>query len=149
MQIKMKEVTTGTTIEDRFASDNDLEVVDMDRREMEYLYSDNTGFVFMDTESFDQITMHKEMVGEVMKFLKPNTKIIGLVSEEKVVSIELPKTVDLKVTSTPPGIKGSTATNQLKEATLETGLKTRVPGFINEGEMIRVSTEDGSYMCGV
>jgi len=146
MQVKIKNVKTGVTLEKRLGSGEEVESVNLDRRELEYLYSDNTGAVFMDTVTYDQIALDPEVLGDALLYLKPNTSAIGLVAEEKVVSIELPKVVDLKVTQTPPGIKGATATNQLKEAELETGLKTRVPGFIGEGEIIRVSTEDGSYI---
>ena len=149
IQVKIKSVANGQILEKRLRSGEEVEAVDLDRREMEYLYSDATGHVFMDTESFDQTNVSEELVGQSMKFVKPNTHIIALVSEEKVVAVELPKTVDLKVKDTPPGIKGSTATNRLKEATMETGLKTRVPEFIGIGEVIRVSTEDGSYLSRV
>ena len=146
MQVKIKNVKTGVTLEKRLGSGEEVDSVSLDRRELEYLYSDNTGAVFMDTTSYDQVALDPEVLGENLKYLKPNTSVIGLIAEEKVVSIELPKVVDLKVTETPPGIKGATATNQLKEATLETGLKTRVPGFIGEGEIIRISTESGEYL---
>lgn len=144
--VKLKNVKTGAQLEKRLASGEDVEQVDLDRREMEYLYSDADGHVFMDQASYDQITVSKEMLGDDMLYVKPNTVIGALLSEGNVVSIELPKAVDLKIIDTPPGIKNATATNQLKEATLETGLKTRVPPFINIGETVRISTEDGSYM---
>ena len=88
----------------------------------------------------------KDVFGDDILFLKPNTQLTAEFFEGKVVSYELPKTVDLKVTDTPPGIKGATATNQLKDAIMETGLKTRVPPFINIGEVLRISTETGGYL---
>jgi elongation factor P len=149
IQVKIKSVATGQILEKRLRSGEEVEQVDLDRREMEYLFSDNSGHVFMDTENFDQMSVSAAMVGDAMKFVKPNTKLTAFVSEGNVVAIELPKTVDLLVKETPPGIKGATATNRLKEALMETGLKTRVPEFIGIGETIRISTEDGSYLSRV
>ena len=145
VSIKIKNVINGSIIEKRLRSGEDIEVVDLDRRPMEYLYPESSGFVFMDQDNFEQITLPKALVGDFMGYLKPNTVITVLIAEAKPVSIELPNVVELQVTDTPPGIKGATATNQLKEATLETGLKTRVPPFISIGEVVRINTEDGSY----
>jgi elongation factor P len=146
VNVKLKRIPDGSTLEKRLRSGEEVERIELDRREMEYLYSDNTGHVFMDSQSYDQTTLSDDLAGEYMPYLKPNTNVTVLIADGKPVSIELPATVDLQVTDTPPGIKGATVTNQLKEATLETGLKTRVPGFIDIGETIRVSTSDGSYM---
>ena len=149
VQVKLKRVPEGTTIEKRLRSGEDVERVDLDRRPMEYLYEEASGsgggYVFMDVENYDQITLPADLVGEQMPFIKPNTQVTVLFTEGKAVTLELPGSVDLRVTDTPPGIKGATVTNQLKEAELETGLKTRVPAFIDTGETIRVSTADGSY----
>jgi elongation factor P len=145
VNVKIKRVPDGATVERRLRSGEEVERVDLDRRDMEYLYSDNSGHVFMDSKTFDQVTISKELVGDAMFYLKPNTGCTVLFSEGQPLSLELPSTVDLQVTETPPGIKGATVTNQLKEATLETGLKTRVPGFIENGEIVRVSTTDGAY----
>lgn len=146
VQVKLKRVSDGTTIEKRLRSGEDVEQVDLDRREAEYLYQDGDGYVFMDTQTFDQFTLPSDMVGEQMLYLKPNTTVQTLFAEGKPLLIELPGMVELQVTDTPPGIKGATATNQLKEATLETGLKTKVPPFIEVGEVVKVSTSDGSYL---
>jgi elongation factor P len=146
VQIKCKCVTDGSSVEKRLRSTEEVEPAFLDRREMEYLYLDSSGLVLMDTENFDQITIPKELVGDATLYLKPNTKITTLMTGGNVISVELPKTVDLEVTETPPAIKGATATNQMKEAVLETGLKTRVPPFVNIGEIVRISTEDGSYL---
>lgn len=146
IQVKLKRVPDGSYIEKRLRSGEEVEVINLDRRVMEYLYTDSSGHVFMDTESYDQVTLSKEMVEDAILYLRPNTQVTVTVAENQPIMLELPKTVDLKVTEAAPGIKGATATNQLKEATLETGLKTRVPNFIAEGEVIRISTEDGSYL---
>ncbi|MCC7193852.1 MAG: elongation factor P [Phycisphaeraceae bacterium] len=146
MQVKIKNVKTGVSLEKRLGSGEEVEAVNLDRRELEYLYSDNTGAVFMDTTDFEQTALDPDVLGDSLLYLKPNTSVTGLVAEGKVVSIELPKVVELKLTETPPGIKGATATNQLKEAVCETGLKIRVPGFISQGETVRISTESGEYL---
>ena len=113
---------------------------------MEYLYSDNEGHILMDLETFEQDTISKDVFGKDILYLKPNTQLTAAFHDGKIVSYELPKTVDLKITDTAPGITGATATNQLKDATLETGLTTRVPPFIEVGEIIRISTESGGYL---
>lgn len=145
VSIKIKNVIHGAILEKRLRSGEDIEVVDLDRRPMEYLFTEASGHVFMDQDSFEQISLPDALVGEFMGYVKPNTVITVLICEGRPVSIELPNVVELSVTETAPGIKGATATNQLKEATLETGLKTRVPPFIGVGEMVRINTEDGSY----
>lgn len=143
--VKIKNVVNGMFLEKRLRSGEDIEVVDLDRRPMEFLYSEPSGHVFMDQESYEQISLPETLVGEFMGFVKPNTVITVMICDGRPVSIELPNVVELKVTETAPGIKGATATNQLKEATLETGMKTRVPPFIASGEVVRINTEDGSY----
>jgi elongation factor P len=145
VQVKIKNLNTGATIEKRLRSGEEVEQVDLDRREMEYLFTESAGHVFMDQASFEQVTLPDELVGSSMGYVLPNTVIVVLFCDGNPVSIELPATVELAVTDTPPGIKGATATNQLKEATLETGLKTRVPPFIGIGEKVRINTTDGSY----
>jgi len=145
VSVKIKNVINGYIIERRLRSGEEIDVVDLDRRPMEYLYAEASGFVFMDQDNFEQITLPEALVGDIMGYVKPNTVITVLICENRPVSIELPNVVELKVTDTPPGIKGATATNQLKEAILETGLKTRVPPFIGVGEVVRINTEDGSY----
>lgn len=146
IQIRYKEVLTGKGLEKRLASSDDIEVVDLDRRPMEYLYSDNTGATFMDAENYDQQTIHKDVLGDSLMYLRPNTTVVVLCHDGNPISLELPAAVELTITDTPPGIKGATATNRMKEATLETGLKTKVPEFITSGETVKISTEDGSYL---
>ena len=146
VQFKLRDVAKGTIQDKRVCATDDIETTTLDTRDVEYLYSDNEGLVMMDLETFDQDTIPKEVFGDDALYLKPNTQLMALFHEGKVVSYEMPKTVDLKVTDTPPGIKGATATNQQKDATLETGLKTRVPPFIEIGETIRVNVESGQYL---
>jgi elongation factor P len=146
VQFKLRDVTKGTIMDKRVGATEDIETVTLDRRQVEYLYSDQTGHVLMDMETYDQTTIAKEVFGDDILYLKPNTQLMAMFYEGKVVSYEMPKTVDLKVIDTPPIIKGATATNQLKEAKLETGLTTRVPGFLLTGETIRINTETGEYL---
>jgi elongation factor P len=146
VQFKLRDVGKGTIQDKRVGATDDIQTAVLDRRQVEYLYADAHGYVLMDLETYDQNTVPREVFGDDILYLKPNTQLTAMFHEATVVSYELPKTVDLKVTDTPPGIKGATATNQQKEATLETGLTTRVPPFIQIGETIRISTETGAYL---
>jgi len=146
IQCRMKNVATGAVSEKRLRATEEVDRIDLDRREMEYLYSDASGHVFMDQQTFEQLTIPEDLLGDDMQYLKPNTVITVLMHEGRPVSVELPSVVDLQVTETAPQAKGATATNQLKEAELETGLKSRVPPFIEVGDTVRISTQDGSYV---
>lgn len=145
-QVKFKNIQTGAHQEKRLRSAEEVDQVNLDRRPMEYLYSDASGAVFMDNETYDQINIPADVLGNALQYVKPNTGVVGMVFNGNVISVELPAAVDLEVKDTPPGIKDATKTNQLKEATLETGLVTRVPPFIKIGETVRVSTETGEYL---
>lgn len=146
VQVKLKDVQSGNHIEKRLGSSDDIEVTTLDRRNMEYLYQDGDSYVFMDTENYDQVNLPADTVGDSMLYLRPNAQTIVLFHEARPLLLELPPAVELTVTETEPGVKNAAATNVVKEAVLETGLKTRVPQFISEGETIKVSTSDGSYM---
>lgn len=146
VQFKMRDVSKGTIMDKRVGATDDIQTTNLDSRQVEYLYSDNEGHILMDLETFDQNTIPKDVFGDDILYLKPNTQLTAAFHDGKIVSYELPKTVDLKVTDTQPSIKGSTATNQLKDAEMETGLRTRVPGFIEVGEVLRISTETGNYL---
>ena len=147
VQAKLRCLADGIIIEKRLRSTEELDEAFLDKRDMEYLYSDGTGHVLMDNQSYDQVNIPADLVGDSAKFLKPNTPLTTLTHEGNIVAIELPKVVELMVTETTPMPRGATATNQMKEAVLETGLKTRVPPFIEVGEVVRISTEDGSYIA--
>lgn len=146
VQFKLRDVSNGRIMDKRVGATEDIEITTLDSRTVEYLYSDNTGHILMDMETYEQDTIAKEVFGDDIKYLKPNTQLTALFHDGKLVSYDLPKTVDLQVKDTQPGIKGATATNQMKDAELETGLNTRVPPFIEVGEIIRISTETGQYM---
>jgi len=147
VQAKLKSPIDGTSIDKRLRSTDDLDHAFVDRRQMEYLYSDKAGHVLMDNQTYDQITASDELIGEAIRFFKPNTPLIALTHEGNVIGVEMPKSVELAVTETTPTPKGATVMNQMKDAVLETGLRTRVPPFIEVGDVVRVSTEDGSYMA--
>ncbi len=149
VQCKLKSISTGSISEKRLRTADDVEQAILDRRVMQYLYSEPAGHVFMDNETFDQLTMPEELLGDAMKFLKPNTDVTVLVYKNNPITLELPNFVELAVAETTPQARGATATNQSKDATMETGLKTRVPPFIEIGEVLRISTEDGAYMSRV
>jgi elongation factor P len=146
VQARLRSLIDGTIIDTRLRSTDDVEQIYLDRREMEYLYSDKTGHVLMDSQTYDQITVGNDLIGESIRYFKPNTPLSVLTHEGNVIDIELPKSVDLAVTETTPTPKGATVTNQMKDAVLETGLRTRVPPFIDVGDVIRINTEDGSYV---
>lgn len=146
IQITAKDIIKGNTLERRLGSGDDIEVVDLDRRAFEYLYSDSAGAVFMDKDSFEQITLSPGILGDSLLYLRPNTECILLLHDGNPVTIELPAAVELTITDCPPEVKGATVTNQMKDAETETGLKVRVPAFIKQGENIKVSTADGSYL---
>jgi elongation factor P len=148
-QTKLKSLMDGSIQNVRLRSEEVIEEAFLDKRNYEYLYSSGDGHVLMDTENFDQITLDDDAFGDGPKYLKPNTQLQVSMYEGRPVVITLPNTVDLEVTDTPPEIKGATATNQTKPATLETGLVVTVPPFIKVGELIRVDTRTGEYVTRV
>jgi elongation factor P len=146
LQLKLKNLKTGSITVNRVRPQDKVEQAYLDKREMQYIYQDGDGYVFMDTETYDQITLGREWVGELMLYMKEGNKAQVVFYEGKPISLELPATVDLKVTHTEPGLKGATAAAQFKPATLETGLKLSVPPFVNLGETIAVDTRTGEYL---
>lgn len=149
VQAKLRGVDGSGIAERRFNSDAVIDGATLDRRDMEYLYSDASGATFMDTDDYEQHIIPENVLGDSLLYVRPNASCTILFSDGTPVSLELPSAVDLVIADTPPGIKGATATNQMKEATCDTGLKTKVPPFIVTGETIRVSTDDGSYISRV
>jgi elongation factor P len=147
VQVKMRNFKSGTMIEHRFSSEDKVEKASLDEQEMEYLYDDGEYYYFMNTESFEQMHLVKDLLGDATDYLTPNLKVLVEFYEGKPISVELPATVDLTVAETEPGIKGASVSNVTKAAKMETGLVVQVPPFINEGEKIRVSTSDASYQA--
>ena len=145
VQCKMRNIRTLTLADTKWRSEEDIERATLDEREMQYLYNDADMFYFMDTTSFEQVHITSEALGDSKGYLKADSVIRVEFYEEEPVGIELPSSVDLLVKETSPGIKGATASAQVKPATLETGLVVSVPSFINEGDTIRVNTETGEY----
>ncbi len=146
VQTKMKNIKTGNNAEYRFRSDETAVKASLDSKEMEYLYSDGDNFHFMDTQTYEQIALGTDMVGDAALFLLPNTKVNVVFYQGAPLSIELPGSVVLKIVETEPTMKTATVTSSYKPAILETGLKTQVPPFLNEGDEIRVDTTDGKYL---
>ena len=146
VQVKMRNFKTGTMVEHRFSSEDRVEKAALEEHEMEYLYDDGEFFYFMNTESFEQMHLTKELLGDATNFLIPQLKVHVEFYEGKPIGVELPPSVDLTVVETEPGIKGATVSNVTKPAKLETGLVVQVPPFISEGEKIRVSTADEAYL---
>ena len=147
MRTKLKDVVDGYVLERRFNIGEKLEDVRVERREFQYLYQEGEDYIFMNNETFDQHPIAKELITGV-DYLKESMDVEVVVdaSTETVLYAELPTKVVLQISYTEPGLKGDTATNTLKPATLETGAEIRVPLFINEGEFVEVDTRDGSYV---
>lgn len=146
VQTKLKNMTSGVIIEKRLRSVDQIEVPYVETKEYEYLYSSGDEHVFMDTQTFDQISFPPDMIGASMQYLLPNSKVMVKYVDDKPVSVEIPQTVEMTITDTPPALKGATVTNQYKEATTETGLLIQVPPFIEPGERVRIDTRTGEYI---
>ena len=146
VQAKMRNVKTGLSTEQRFRSEDTLEKVHLDTKTMQYLYHDAAGYHFMDNDTYEQFALGADVLGDTMSYVVPQFTVTMDWFEGRSVGIEIPASVDLKVVETAPGIKGATASAQKKPATLETGLIVQVPSFINEGEIVRIGTENGDYL---
>jgi elongation factor P len=146
VRIKMRNIRNGTLSDQKLRSEDSVERATLDERQMQYLYQDGTDYYFMDTTTFEQVHISSEALGDSVNYLKAEMTIQVEFYGSEPVGIELPVTVDLKVTDTVPGIKGATASAQVKPATLETGLVVQVPPFVNPGDLIRVSTDTGEYL---
>jgi elongation factor P len=146
LTLKLKNLKTGFVSNNRFHPEDKVEQAYLDTRDMQYLYQDGDGYVFMDKESYDQITLGKEWVGDLIQYLKENEDAKVTFYGEKPVSLELPNTVELKVVDTDPALKGATAAAQYKPAKLETGLKITVPPFIAIGDLVQIDTRTGEYL---
>jgi elongation factor P len=146
LNLKLKNLKTGAVTPKRVRPEDKVEQAYLDKREMQYLYQEGDGFVFMDKETYDQITLSREWVGEQMLYLKENDDAQVTFYDGKPISLDLPATVELKVVETEPSVKGATAAAQYKPATLETGLKITVPPFIGIGEVVQVDTRECKYL---
>lgn len=144
-KLKVKNVRTGAITELSFNSGYQIEKISIDKKIMQYLYDTGDALVFMDNETYDQIELQRDLLTWELNFLVANSEVEIAMYEGEVLGISLPAKVALKITECAPGAKGNTVTNATKDAVLETGLRLRVPLFIEEGEIINVRTDDGSY----
>ena len=145
VQVKMRNLRSGSMNEHRFSSEDRVEKAALEEVEMEYMYDDGEYYYFMNTENFEQTHLTKEQLGGGVEFLIPQLHVHVEYYEGKPISVELPPTVDMKVVETEPGIKGASVSNVGKPAKMESGLMVSVPQFVNEGDVIRVSTSEGTY----
>ena len=147
VRTKLKSLTTGKVVENTFNSGVKVQTARVENRAHQYLYKDELGYTFMDSETFEQVIIQENLI-EGARFLKDGAEVSILfhAEEEKPLSVELPAHVVMQITYTEPGIKGDTATNATKPATLESGVEVQVPLFINEGDKVKVDTRTGSYM---
>ena len=146
VRTKYKNVKTGSVVERSFNPNEKFEQAQLDRRDMQYLYSDSELYYFMDQETYDQTPIAADKIGDGIKFLKEEMICKILSYKGEIFSVELPITVDLKIVECEPGVKGDTATNVIKYATLETGATVKVPLFIDQDEVIRIDTRTGEYL---
>ena len=146
VRTKLKHVLTGKVVDRTFNSDTKVDTATVDRREMQYLYHDGDGYVFMDTSTYDQLTLPEAVVGEASNYLLENATATVAMHEGNPLYIDLPASVELEVTYTEPGLQGDRSTGGTKPATVETGLQIQVPLFISTGEKVKVDTRDGSYL---
>ena len=146
VRTKMKQVLTGKVVEKTFNAGVKVEVAVVEKRDMQYLYKDGTDYVFMDTTSYDQITISGATVGEAANYMLENAEVIVAMHEGNPLYVELPASVALEITYTEPGIQGDRSSGGTKPATLETGIDIQVPLFIKQGEKVLVDTRDGSYL---
>jgi elongation factor P len=146
VQTKLKSMKSGAIIEHRFRSEDRIEQAYLETHEVEYLYSDGSAYYFMNTESFEQFHLPSELLEDAIPYMVPNIKLKIEFYEGKTIGVEMPASVELRVVSTEPALRGATVSNVNKPATLETGVVIQVPPFVNEGELIRVDTNEGKYL---
>lgn len=146
VQAKLRSITSGNSFEHKFRSEDTLERAVLEQKEMQCLYEEGDGYVFMDTKDYEQITLDKDTLGDAVKYLLPNTMLTVEFHDGRPVGVELPHSVELKIVETEPPLKGATASGGAKPAKLETGVMVDVPQFIEVGETIRVDTRDGKYL---
>ena len=149
IQARMRNIRTGTLMDEKFRAEEDVERATLDEREIQYLYKDGDHYYFMDTSNYEQIHISADALGDSMDYVIPEMTIKVEFYDVEPVGIELPSTVDLIVKETVPGINRATASAQVKPATLSTGLVISVPSFVNEGDKVRVNTETGEYQSRV
>ncbi len=145
VQVRMRNLRNGSMMDNRFSSTESIDRAILEDQDMEYLYDDGEYYYFMNIESYEQMHLTKDILGDAVDYLIPNLKVKVAFYEGKPMSVELPASVNMTVMETEPGLKSASVSNVTKAAKMETGLIVQVPAFINEGEKIRVSTSEGSY----
>ncbi len=146
VRTKLKNVKSGKVVENRFRAGEAIEIVRIERKEFQFLYRDSSGYVFMDKDTYEQITVPEEQVGEGAVFLKDGESVDILFNGTEITGIELPITVELKIVETVPGVRGDSANAGKKPARTETGANVNVPLFINEGDVVKIDTRTGGYI---
>jgi elongation factor P len=146
VQVKMRNLRYGKALDQRFASTDTIEVLPTERKTLEFSYADRDTYAFIDPNTFDQIEMSETTLGDVRNYLTAGGKVDVLLVDDKPLTVELPSAVSLKIVESAEGIRGDTTSNVQKPAKLETGLVIQVPLFVKEGEVVRVSTIDGTYL---
>ncbi|NCC30781.1 MAG: elongation factor P [Chloroflexia bacterium] len=148
VRVKLKNLNNGKVMEDRFRAGADIDIVRIERRPMQYLYREGESLIFMDNSTFDQIPVTEAMMGDAARFLKENENadLVYDADREVLLGVELPIFVALEVVETTIAVRGDTATNVTKPATLETGAVIQVPGFVNEGDRLKIDTRSGEYI---
>ena len=146
MRVKFKNLYTGAILERTFKQADRFKEITPTKRKKQFLYSDSEGYHFMDMETFEQLSYPKEKMGDLANYLSENLEVEALYLDDKFLSISLPTSVDLKVVTTVPGIKGDSVSNMMKPATLETGVEVNVPLFVKEGDVVKVDTRSGEYL---
>lgn len=147
VRTKLKSITTGRTLDHTFPAGHSIDPVRVERRVFQYLYEDEFSFHFMNNETYEQVAVNKELV-DYPEFMKEgmNVEILFHAQEERPLVVEMPQNVELQITYTEPGVRGDTATNAQKPATVETGAEVRVPLFINQGDVVKIDTATGNYL---
>ena len=143
---RLRNLRTGAVVDKTFRAGERMEHATIERRDMQFLYRAGDEFVFMDTETFDQMPLSEQTVGDGAKYLKPDMEVRVVTYDEELLGVEVPNSVELQVTKTDPGLRGDTATGGSKPATVETGGVVKVPLFVNVGDRIRVDTRTGEYL---
>ena len=146
VRTKLKNYRTGAVVDKTFRADEKVPLAIIDKREMQYLYREGADYVFMDTSSYDQVHVSPSALGDAVKYLKEGDSAVLPTYNDEILGVDLPAAVELTITETEPGVQGDRVSGARKPATLETGLVVQVPLFIKEGEVIRVSTVDGTYL---
>ncbi len=146
VRAKLKQLEKGNVIETTFRSSEKLATANVEKKEMQYLYKTSDRITFMDTKTYEQLEISENQIGEQVKYLKEGTNVYLLFFDEKIIGVDLPAHVELKVAETPPGVRGDTAAGNNKPATLETGAQVQVPFFVNIGDIVRIDTRNNQYI---